>query len=115
MTNDNELTRREILSGTVAAGVALTVGGMAAPLFADDASAAAAAPGPVAGDLPITLNINGAAHSLKLDPRATLLDTLRESLDLTGTKKGCDHGQCGACTVHIDGQRALACLTLAAQ
>lgn len=69
-------------------------------------SAAAEIPGTV----PVTLNVNGAAHSVRVDPRATLLDTLRETLRLTGTKKGCDHGQCGACTVHIDGRRANSCL-----
>jgi xanthine dehydrogenase YagT iron-sulfur-binding subunit len=62
----------------------------------------------------ITLTINGASRSLTIDPRATLLDTLRETLGLTGTKKGCDHGQCGACTVLIDGARVVSCLTLAA-
>ncbi|HYG45308.1 MAG TPA: (2Fe-2S)-binding protein [Bordetella sp.] len=61
-----------------------------------------------------TLRVNGASHELVLDPRATLLDTLRETLHLTGTKKGCDHGQCGACTVHVDGRRINACLMLAA-
>lgn len=61
----------------------------------------------------VTLSINGTEHRLAVDPRATLLDTLRERLGLTGTKKGCDRGECGACTVHIDGRRALACMTLA--
>ena len=61
----------------------------------------------------VALQINGKAHSLTLDTRTTLLDTLRESLGFTGTKKGCDHGQCGACTVLIDGRRANACLALA--
>ena len=60
-----------------------------------------------------TLKVNGREHSLALDPRTTLLDALRDHLGLTGTKKGCDQGQCGACTVHIDGRRELACLTLA--
>lgn len=64
--------------------------------------------------LDLTLDVNGTARSVRLDPRATLLDALREQLELTGTKKGCDHGQCGACTVHVDGRRVLACLTLAA-
>jgi xanthine dehydrogenase YagT iron-sulfur-binding subunit len=63
--------------------------------------------------VPVTLQINGQTHSLQLDPRATLLDTLRESLGLTGTKKGCDHGQCGACTVLVNGERINSCLTLA--
>jgi xanthine dehydrogenase YagT iron-sulfur-binding subunit len=63
--------------------------------------------------LPIELNINGKSHRLQLDPRTALLDALRENLHLTGTKKGCDHGQCGACTVHLDGHSALSCLTLA--
>ena len=62
----------------------------------------------------ITLNVNGREHRLSLDPRTTLLDTLRDHLVLTGSKKGCDQGQCGACTVHVDGRRVLGCLTLAA-
>ena len=61
----------------------------------------------------VTLRINGAERTLEVEPRVTLLDALRERLALPGTKKGCDHGQCGACTVLIDGQRVLACLTLA--
>jgi len=65
--------------------------------------------------IPVHLDINGHHHELQLEPRVTLLDALRERLGLTGTKKGCDHGQCGACTVHVDGERVLACLTLAAQ
>ena len=61
----------------------------------------------------VTLSINGSRHRLSVDTRTSLLDLLREHFQLTGTKKGCDHGQCGACTVHIDGRRVLACLTLA--
>ena len=63
--------------------------------------------------MPLQVEINGAVRTLAIEPRVTLLDLLREQLHLTGTKKGCDHGQCGACTVHVDGQRVNACLTLA--
>jgi len=62
----------------------------------------------------LTLRVNGDDHRLQLDPRVTLLDALREELGLTGAKKGCDHGQCGACTVLVDGRRELSCLILAA-
>ncbi|QHS55039.1 (2Fe-2S)-binding protein [Mucilaginibacter sp. 14171R-50] len=62
--------------------------------------------------LPLRMEVNGEMHNLSVEPRATLLDILREEMDLTGTKKGCDHGQCGACTVHVDGQRVNSCLTL---
>jgi xanthine dehydrogenase YagT iron-sulfur-binding subunit len=63
--------------------------------------------------LPLNITVNGTAHKLSIEPRVTLLDLLREQLDLTGTKKGCDYGQCGACTVHVDGHRVNSCLTLA--
>ena len=67
----------------------------------------------VDGAVLVTLRINGKEHSLHIDPRTTLLDCLRETVVLTGTKKGCDHGQCGACTVHVNGRRVLSCLNLA--
>jgi len=79
-----------------------------------DAPAPEVAPPPVSNDIDITLDINGKTHKLRIDPRASLLDTLRERLAMTGSKKGCDHGQCGACTVHLDGRPVNACLTLAA-
>ena len=63
--------------------------------------------------IPLNLKVNNKPYALKIEPRVTLLDLLREELHLTGTKKGCDHGQCGACTVHIDGQRVNSCLSLA--
>lgn len=69
---------------------------------------------PPTGKRPITLRVNRKTYKLDVEPRETLLDVLRERLDLTGSKKGCDHGQCGACTVHVDGRTANACLLLAA-
>src|SRR4030081_3003643 len=66
-----------------------------------------------ANAIPVSLRVNGVRHDLRLDPRTTLLDALREHLHLTGTKKGCDHGQCGACTAHIEDRRINSCLCLA--
>ena len=74
---------------------------------------AALAPDQIADKIPITLVVNGVKKELKVVPWTTLLDALRDHLDLTGTKKGCDHGQCGACTVLVDGRRINSCLTLA--
>ena len=76
-------------------------------------TAPATQPKAQAGTVPITLNINGQDHPLAVEPRVTLLDALRERLQLTGTKKGCDHGQCGACTVLVNERRTLSCLSLA--
>ena len=75
--------------------------------------APADAEGPDFGDrVQVTLRINGKDYRLRIDPRTTLLDCIRETVALTGTKKGCDHGQCGACTVHVNGRRVVSCLTL---
>ncbi len=81
---------------------------------AQSGSPAPFADGPnIQGAVPITLRINRNDHHLRIDPRATLLDCIRETVALTGTKKGCDHGQCGACTVHVNGRRVNSCLSLA--
>ena len=110
-----KLTRRTFLSsaGTSAAAVAIA-GTAAAPAIEVPQAPKAAAESPGApGSVPLTLRINGKEHRLKVDPRTTLLDCVRETVTLTGTKKGCDHGQCGACTVHVNGHRVNSCLTLA--
>ena len=81
---------------------------------AGESNSASAGEGPnIEGAVPITLRINSKDHQLRIDPRTTLLDCIRETVALTGTKKGCDHGQCGACTVHVNGRRVLSCLNLA--
>jgi xanthine dehydrogenase YagT iron-sulfur-binding subunit len=71
--------------------------------------------GAVSGAIALHVRVNGRSHTLAVDPRTSLLDLLRERLALTGAKKGCDHGQCGACTIHLDGRRVVSCLTLAVQ
>jgi xanthine dehydrogenase YagT iron-sulfur-binding subunit len=98
-----ELTRREFIATTsvVSAGLAIGI------------SPAAAAQTGAANTIPITISINKQQRTLTIDTRTSLLDLLRENLDLTGSKKGCDHGQCGACTVLMDGRRINSCLTLA--
>lgn len=108
MDTDSDPDRRDFIQGVAAGGIAATL----------PTGAAAADPSPAPGGTgrPVTLklNINGADRELTVEPRVTLLDALREGLHLYGSKKGCDHGQCGACTVLIDGRRVNSCLALAA-
>ena len=105
-----DLTRREVL----ASGVAIGVGAVVLPLLTDLASGEEESM-PAGADslMPVVLKINGETHKLPLETRVTLLDALRDHLHMPGTKKGCDHGQCGACTVLINGVRINSCLTLA--
>ena len=112
-TPQNRVSRRSFLSHLGAAGLAATASPVIASAVPPMAAAqTSVAPAP-AGSIPVTLKVNGHEHALNLDPRTTLLDCLRENLDLPGTKKGCDHGQCGACTVHVNGQRVNSCLSFA--
>ena len=100
---DGAISRRGVLMGSAATAAA-------AGAAAGDAAVKAQPPVPV---MDVRLTVNGKHESLALDPRTSLLDALREHLQLTGTKKGCDHGQCGACTVIVEGRRINSCLTLA--
>jgi len=110
-------TRRKFLLTTGSGVAASVVAGYMPALANDSARESDSAPDSsrptIEGAMPITLRINGKDHQLRIDPRTTLLDCVRESVELTGTKKGCDHGQCGACTVHVNGRRVVSCLTLA--
>jgi xanthine dehydrogenase YagT iron-sulfur-binding subunit len=106
MTESSKFTRRELIAGVTIALLPPVAG--AAEVPSRDATLESE-------DMIVTLQVNNHVHRLPLDPRATLLDTLRERLSLFGTKKGCDHGQCGACTVHVGGRRVLSCLMLAKQ
>ena len=104
--NTFTLSRRELLKASATSAAALAAPSAALAQGADSASQA-----PVISK--VSFEVNGKVEALELDTRTTLLDALREHLHLTGTKKGCDHGQCGACTVMLDGRRINACLTLA--
>jgi xanthine dehydrogenase YagT iron-sulfur-binding subunit len=111
MMTNSDVTRRELLELAVVTGGALAGGQfMAGAVSPAAAQGAGAAPAP----LDIVLHVNGSEHRLRLDPRTTLLDALREHLHLAGSKKGCGLGQCGACTVLMDGKRVKSCLSLAA-
>jgi xanthine dehydrogenase YagT iron-sulfur-binding subunit len=107
-------TRRQFLRNTGGTAAAIVIGASHLNNAAENASAAQTTDGPTTnGTIPVVLRINGKERQLRVDPRTTLLDCIRETVALTGTKKGCDHGQCGACTVHVNGKRVNSCLSLA--
>ena len=105
-------TRRTFISRMGMAGLLVS----SRPVIGEPARAESASSSrrDVEGAIPVTLRVNGKKYDLRIDPRTTLLDCLREHLHLTGSKKGCDHGQCGACTVHINGRRVNSCLCFTA-
>jgi xanthine dehydrogenase YagT iron-sulfur-binding subunit len=105
------VSRRSFLVTAGTAGIAGAVN--AAEVVGQGPPAGAPGTADPRGTVAVTLRINGKEHRLRVDPRTTLLDCLRETVALTGTKKGCDHGQCGACTVHVNGRRVNSCLSLA--
>ena len=112
------VNRRDFIAGSSAVGAGLLASQWFSPVArgfgADEAPATGAGGVPTGAEtVPIKLKINGKLHALEIDPRVTLLDALRERLNLTGTKKGCDHGQCGSCTVLVNGRRVNSCLSLA--
>ena len=104
------VTRRSFLAHLGIAGAAAAAGNL--PAKAENEAEPEKKP-VIPGAVPLSFVVNKQRRELKIDPRTTLLDCLRENLNITGTKKGCDHGQCGACTVHLDGRRINSCLTLA--
>jgi len=112
-TSLGRLTRRSFLSHVGAATAATAISPLAASTVTAETASAQETATAIPGTIPVSLRVNGQIHAIAIDPRATLLDTLRETIHLTGTKKGCDHGQCGACTVHVNGRRINSCLALA--
>jgi len=116
-TQFGKSTRRRFLSRLGMASLLASAGRVLGERSRDEAAAipeTKEASSAVEGAIPVSLRVNGKKYDLQIDPRTTLLDCLREHLHLTGSKKGCDHGQCGACTVHVNGRRMNSCLCLAA-
>lgn len=112
-TSSSGITRRKMIASTAAAITAIAIGkvtGLEAAPYLDPLDSA-----PSLASADVSFRVNGEAHALHMDTRTTLLDALREHLHFTGTKKGCDHGQCGACTVLVNGRRINSCLSLALQ
>ena len=107
-------TRRTFLKQLGVTSIAAAFPPLAAPMASATSNPPTTSPPDLGSTVAVTLKLNGTSHQLEVEPRAVLLDVLRENLGLTGTKKGCDHGQCGACTVLINGRRTLSCLALAA-
>src|SRR5438132_13523723 len=106
-------TRRKFIKQVAGTSAAIAIGPNLLSAVSLDQAEAPSAPGPASDLVKVNLKINGKAYALDVDPRVTLLDALRERLHLTGSKKGCDHGQCGASTVLVNGRRINSCLTLA--
>ncbi len=113
-SNPSDPSRRKFLL-TIGSSAAVTVISGCASVRHEESRGGGPVPDrpDIEGAVPITLRINGKDHHLRVDPRTTLLDCIRETVAFTGTKKGCDHGQCGACTVHVNGRRVNSCLSLA--
>jgi xanthine dehydrogenase YagT iron-sulfur-binding subunit len=114
MGSDRDNDREHVVSRRNFIYAAASSAAVSLPLQAQERPQAAevSAEPPLA--YPLKLHVNGQQHALSLDPRTTLLDAIRDGVGLTGTKKGCGHGQCGACTVHVDGRRVLSCMMFAA-
>jgi xanthine dehydrogenase YagT iron-sulfur-binding subunit len=115
---EKQQTRREFLGKAAAAGAAIAFTGIACegaedPEFINNPKVLTVQNPSPPSTVAVELDVNGSKHKVQVDPRASLLDTLREYMGLTGAKKGCDHGQCGACTVLVDGRRINSCLTFA--
>jgi xanthine dehydrogenase YagT iron-sulfur-binding subunit len=106
---DGSISRRGVMVGSASAALA------AQPARAESTTPSTAQHTTTAGHVPITLRVNGSFIQLSVDQRTSLLDALREHAGLTGAKKGCDRGACGACTIHVDGRRIISCLTLASR